>query len=234
MRPRRPGDELRRRPLRRHVRRRHVFGRVLRKRSAQGCRSRAWRASRRRARTRRSSRDVLAWSAAEPDGLAKSLAASRTNGTRTTSAPTAPEPPFNIDAKLNGAYRRLWACSTARGIGNRRSRSPTRCGQDSDCNPASALGVLGAMLRLRHDPRGLEVRHSCSRGPRVRLHEVLVQRDRREHPDPSLPGDRGCRRVRERGRDRRASTGARGARSGAVARGRSRQADRPRGFGLGL
>lgn len=53
--------------------------------------------------------------------------------------------PFNIDAKINGAYIAIGLL-----YGNRDWQQTmdvtTRCGQDSDCNPASALGVLGAML----------------------------------------------------------------------------------------
>lgn len=52
--------------------------------------------------------------------------------------------PFNIDAKLNGAYVVIGML-----YGNSDWQQTmdvaTRCGQDSDCNPASALGVLGAI-----------------------------------------------------------------------------------------
>jgi ADP-ribosylglycohydrolase len=52
--------------------------------------------------------------------------------------------PFNIDAKINGAY-------VAMGIlyGNmdpyKTVEISTRCGQDADCNPSTALGVISAM-----------------------------------------------------------------------------------------
>jgi arylsulfatase A-like enzyme len=53
--------------------------------------------------------------------------------------------PFNIDAKLNGAYIAL-GMIYGRGDWERTMEVSTRCGQDSDCNPSSAAGVLGAML----------------------------------------------------------------------------------------
>jgi len=52
--------------------------------------------------------------------------------------------PFNIDARLNGAYI---AIGMLYGDGDfaKTLEVSTRCGQDSDCNPASAGGVLGVM-----------------------------------------------------------------------------------------
>jgi hypothetical protein len=52
---------------------------------------------------------------------------------------------FNIDARLNGAYI---AFGLLYGGGDflKTMEIATRCGQDSDCNPSSAAGVLGVML----------------------------------------------------------------------------------------
>lgn len=52
--------------------------------------------------------------------------------------------PFNIDARLNGAYV---AIGLLYGDGDftKTIEIATRCGQDSDCNPASAAGVLGVL-----------------------------------------------------------------------------------------
>jgi hypothetical protein len=52
---------------------------------------------------------------------------------------------FNIDAKLNGAYIAIGLLYGA-GDFERTMEIATRCGQDSDCNPASAAGVLGTLL----------------------------------------------------------------------------------------
>jgi hypothetical protein len=53
--------------------------------------------------------------------------------------------PFNIDARLNGAYVTLGLLYGG-GDFARTLEITTRMGQDSDCNPASAGGVLGVML----------------------------------------------------------------------------------------
>jgi hypothetical protein len=54
---------------------------------------------------------------------------------------------FNIDASINGAYI---AVGLLYGDGDfsRTMEIATRCGQDSDCNPANAAGILGAMYGL--------------------------------------------------------------------------------------
>jgi len=56
--------------------------------------------------------------------------------------------PFNIDASINGAYI---AIGLLYGEGDfaKTMEISTRCGQDSDCNPANAVGILGAMYGLR-------------------------------------------------------------------------------------
>ena len=54
---------------------------------------------------------------------------------------------FNIDASINGAYI---AIGLLYGDGDfeKTMEISTRCGQDSDCNPANAVGILGAMYGL--------------------------------------------------------------------------------------
>ena len=58
---------------------------------------------------------------------------------------------FNIDAKINAAYI---VVGMLYGEGNyaKTLDISTRCGQDSDCNPASAGGVLGTMLGYSNIP----------------------------------------------------------------------------------
>jgi hypothetical protein len=53
--------------------------------------------------------------------------------------------PFNIDAKLNGAYIAL-GLLYGDGDVQKTMEISARAGQDSDCNPASAVGVLGVVL----------------------------------------------------------------------------------------
>ena len=53
--------------------------------------------------------------------------------------------PGNIDARVNAAYVVI-GLLYGRGDFGRTLEIATRCGQDSDCNPASAGGILGTML----------------------------------------------------------------------------------------
>jgi len=52
--------------------------------------------------------------------------------------------PFNIDAKLNGAYIVI-GLLYGDGDPYKTLEISTRCGQDSDCNPSNALAVLGVI-----------------------------------------------------------------------------------------
>ncbi len=58
---------------------------------------------------------------------------------------------FNIDAKINAAYI-LIGLLYGEGDYSKTIEISTRCGQDSDCNPASAAGILGTMLGYSHIP----------------------------------------------------------------------------------
>ena len=53
--------------------------------------------------------------------------------------------PFNIDAKLNGAYVGL-GLLYGEGDFEQTMLISTQAGQDSDCNPSSAVGILGVVL----------------------------------------------------------------------------------------
>jgi hypothetical protein len=59
--------------------------------------------------------------------------------------------PFNIDAKLNGAYIAL-GLLYGNGDFGKTIEISTRAGQDSDCNPSSAAGIAGVMLGYRRIP----------------------------------------------------------------------------------
>ncbi|NMB72048.1 MAG: ADP-ribosylglycohydrolase family protein [Bacteroidales bacterium] len=58
---------------------------------------------------------------------------------------------FNIDAKINAAYVAL-ALLYGQGSFSKTIDIATRCGQDSDCNPSTACGVLGVMLGYSNIP----------------------------------------------------------------------------------
>ncbi len=58
---------------------------------------------------------------------------------------------FNIDAKINSAWVVLGLLYGEKDFGKTISIS-TRCGDDSDCNPASAGGILGTVLGYNNIP----------------------------------------------------------------------------------
>lgn len=96
-------------------------------------------------------RDVLAWSAAEPADWRKVWQQVQDKWDKDDPCPPGVQRPFNIDAKLNGAYI-VFGLLYGRGDWQMTMDIATRCGQDADCNPASALGVLGAMRGFAQVP----------------------------------------------------------------------------------
>ena len=58
---------------------------------------------------------------------------------------------FNIDAKINGAYI-VMGLLYGKGDPDKTIEIATRCGQDSDCNPSSAAGVLFTTLGVSKLP----------------------------------------------------------------------------------
>lgn len=63
--------------------------------------------------------------------------------------------PFNIDAKLNGAYI-VMGLLYGDGDPLKTLEISTRCGQDSDCNPSNALAVLGVMNGFSNLPSNMQ------------------------------------------------------------------------------
>jgi hypothetical protein len=59
---------------------------------------------------------------------------------------------YNIDAKLNGAYI-VMGLLYGEEDPQKTMEITTRCGQDSDCNPSSAMAVLGVMKGLSGFPK---------------------------------------------------------------------------------
>lgn len=59
--------------------------------------------------------------------------------------------PFNIDAKLNGAYI-VMGLLYGEGDPLKTMEITTRCGQDSDCNPSNAMAVLGVIKGFKNLP----------------------------------------------------------------------------------
>jgi hypothetical protein len=89
--------------------------------------------------------DVLRWSTENPGDWTKTWHLIEDTWDKDDPCPDGALAPFNIDAKLNGAYIALGLLYGGRDFG-RTIEIATRAGQDSDCNPSSAAGVLGVML----------------------------------------------------------------------------------------
>jgi hypothetical protein len=90
-------------------------------------------------------RDVLAWHAADPADWRKTWHLIEEKWDRDDPCPDGARAPFNIDARINGAYVVLGLLYGGGDFG-RTLEISTRAGQDSDCNPSSAAGILGVML----------------------------------------------------------------------------------------
>lgn len=70
---------------------------------------------------------------------------------KTYGCPTGAYVPYNIDAALNSAYVVIGLLYGNADFG-KTIEIATRCGQDSDCNPASAGGILGTMIGYSNIP----------------------------------------------------------------------------------
>jgi hypothetical protein len=90
-------------------------------------------------------RDVLEWSRRHPDDWTKTWRLVTDKWDRDDPCPDGALAHFNIDARLNGAFVALGLLYGA-GDFTRTLEVATRAGQDSDCNPSSAAGILGVML----------------------------------------------------------------------------------------
>ena len=95
--------------------------------------------------------DLLAWSAQEPNDWRKVWQQVQEKWDKNDPCPNGAFRAYNIDAKLNGAYIAL-GLLYGKGDWQQTMEIATRCGQDSDCNPSSALGVLGVMIGYAQIP----------------------------------------------------------------------------------
>lgn len=95
--------------------------------------------------------DLLKWSADHPSDWRKVWQLVDDKWNRNDPCPDGALAPFNIDAKLNGAYI-AFGLLFGGGDFEKTMEISTRCGQDSDCNPSSAAGVLGVVLGYERIP----------------------------------------------------------------------------------
>jgi hypothetical protein len=96
-------------------------------------------------------RDVLAWHAEDPVDWRRTWRKIEDKWNRHDPCPDGALVPFNIDARINGAYVVLGLLYGDGDFGKTVEIS-TRAGQDSDCNPSSAAGILGVMLGYEKIP----------------------------------------------------------------------------------
>jgi hypothetical protein len=89
--------------------------------------------------------DVLAWQKQYPQDWKKCWQLVEDKYDKDDSCPEGSLDPFNIDASINGAYIVLGLLYGGKDFGPTMEIA-TRAGQDSDCNPSTAAGVLGVMV----------------------------------------------------------------------------------------
>ena len=95
--------------------------------------------------------DVIKWHSEFPDDWTQTWNLVEQNWSHDIGCPDGVFRDFNIDAKINAAYI-LIGLLYGEGDYTKTLEISTRCGQDSDCNPASAGGILGTMLGYSNIP----------------------------------------------------------------------------------
>ncbi|MGH9159251.1 MAG: ADP-ribosylglycohydrolase family protein [Vicinamibacteraceae bacterium] len=90
-------------------------------------------------------RDLLDWSAEEPSDWEDVWEKLTDTWDRDDVCPAGALADFNIDARINGAFIVL-GLIYGNGDFAKTLEVSTRAGQDSDCNPSSAAGILGVIL----------------------------------------------------------------------------------------
>src|SRR5258705_969174 len=95
--------------------------------------------------------DVLRWTAENPNDWTATWRLIEAKWDKGDVCTDGALDPFNIDAKLNGGYVAL-GLLYGKGDFAKTLDVATRSGQDSDCNPSSAAGILGVMLGYDHIP----------------------------------------------------------------------------------
>jgi len=98
-------------------------------------------------------KDVLDWSATYPDDWKMTWRLIQDTWDTEDPCPDGALTAFNIDARINGAYIALGLLYGGLDFG-RTIEIATRSGQDSDCNPSTAGGILGVMLGYSGIPDG--------------------------------------------------------------------------------
>lgn len=95
--------------------------------------------------------DVLDWSRQYPNDWEKTWSLIEQKWNQREPCPEGALKSFNIDAKINGGYVALGLLYGGGDFENTLEIA-TRAGQDSDCNPSTACGILGVMTGYRRIP----------------------------------------------------------------------------------
>lgn len=95
--------------------------------------------------------DVIAWHKAYPEDWKKTWQECEDKWGSEIGCPEGVMLPLNIDAMINSAYIVI-GLLYGEGDFAKTLEISTRCGQDSDCNPASAGGILGTVLGYNNIP----------------------------------------------------------------------------------
>jgi hypothetical protein len=96
-------------------------------------------------------RDVIHWHDENPGDWLKTWHLVQSKWGEVDHCPDGWKKPFNIDAKINGGYVVI-GLLYGNGDYYKTMNLATRCGQDADCNPSNAAGILGALLGARGIP----------------------------------------------------------------------------------
>lgn len=95
--------------------------------------------------------DIIKWYKEYPDDWKSTWFEAQKKWTYDKGCPDGVYRPFNIDAKINAAYIVIGLLYGNGDFGATTDIS-TRCGYDSDCNPANAAGILGTMIGYSRIP----------------------------------------------------------------------------------
>lgn len=95
--------------------------------------------------------DVIQWHEQYPNDWKKTWFEIQTKWTEDKGCPEGVFAPYNIDANVNAAYVVL-GLLYGKGDFTKTLEISTRAGQDSDCNPSSAGGILGTMIGYKNIP----------------------------------------------------------------------------------
>ena len=133
--------------------------------------------------------DVIALHAENPDDWKVAWDGINQKWAHTDLGPVGMLAPFNIDAKINAAWVVLGLLYGDGDFG-RTMDIATRAGDDADCNPASAAGVLGTISGYEAIPEEWKRGLAKVEDSRLRVHHDLARQCLRHVVPPRTPAHR--------------------------------------------